>query len=134
MKVLLIGATGNIGSRLLPALLAHKHIVSAYVRDPSRLSPDSKSHVQTIIKGDGTDAAAIQSAILTHDCDAVVSCAGWAAMTGLQDQGEFPSIFEAVVKAAVEAGKERRERPIRVWFMSSFFILDAPMKPYSIGD
>jgi uncharacterized protein YbjT (DUF2867 family) len=37
MKVLLLGATGNLGSRLVPALLTHNHNVVAYVRSASKL-------------------------------------------------------------------------------------------------
>lgn len=139
MKVLLIGGTGNIGSRLIPALVSHHHKVVAYVRDALKLSLEAQEYLDkgspdSVILGNATDESALKAAILTHDCDAVVNCAGWAAMTGLQSQGDFPAIFQAVLKAVISAGKERGGQPIRVWFMSSFFTLDAPIKPYLIGD
>jgi uncharacterized protein YbjT (DUF2867 family) len=134
MRVLLIGAGGNIGSRLLPALISHHHTVITYVRDASRLSAHARSSSEAIVVGDATDVPSLVAAIVEHECEAVVNCAGWAAMTGLQDQGEFPQIFVAVLKAVTDAGKQRNGKPIRLWSMSSFFTLDAPVKPYLIGD
>lgn len=134
MRVLLVGAGGNIGSRLLPALISHHHTVVAYVRDISRLSTQAREIVVSIVVADAKDASSLVAAILENGCDAVVNCAGWAAMTGLQDQGEFPQIFAAVLKAVTDSGKQRNGKPIRLWSMSSFFTLDAPVKPYLFGD
>ncbi len=39
MKILLTGATGYIGKRLLPALVEQGHVVVCCVRDPERFSP-----------------------------------------------------------------------------------------------
>lgn len=134
MKVLLLGVTGNVGSRMLPALLAHKHQVVAYVRTPAKISSEAKSKFDSIVVGSATDSAAIKAAILSHNCDAVVNAAGLAAMTRFSSQGEFPAIFAAVVQAAVEAGQERGGAPIRCWLMSGFAILDSPKKPYLLLD
>ena len=41
MRVLVTGATGFVGSHLLPALVAERHDVFAAVRDPGRLEPTS---------------------------------------------------------------------------------------------
>lgn len=134
MKVLLLGVTGRVGSRLLPALLAHKHQVVAYVRNPAKISPEATPKLDSIVVGSASDSAAIKAAILSHNCDAVVNAAGLAAMTSLTSQGEFPAIFAAVVKATLEAGRERGSGPIRCWFMSGFGILDSPKKPYLLLD
>lgn len=50
MKILLTGATGYIGKRLLPLLVENGHEVVCCVRDPKRFSPpDSvKSHVTVV--------------------------------------------------------------------------------------
>lgn len=130
MRVLLLGVTGNVGSRMLPALLAHKHQVVGYVRTPAKISPEATSKLDSIAVGSATDTAAIKAAILSHNCDAVVNAAGLAAMTGLTSQGEFPAIFAAVVQAALDAGRERGGAPIRCWLMSGFTILDSPKKPH----
>ena len=134
MKVLLLGVTGNVGSRLLPALLAHKHQVVAYVRSPNKIPAEAKSKLDSIVVGSATDSAAIKAAILSQNCDAVVNAAGVAAVTKWNSQGEFPTIFAAVVKAIVEAGRERGGAPIRCWLMSGFGILDSLKKPYLLVD
>ena len=134
MKVLLLGVTGNVGSRLLPALLAHKHQVVAFVRTPAKISPEDTSKLDAIVVGSASDSAAIKAAILSHNCDAVVNSAGVAAVTGLTSQGEFPAIFAAVVQAALEAGRERGSAPIRCWLMSGFSALDSLKKPNLLVD
>lgn len=134
MKVLVLGVTGNVGSRMVPALIAHKHQVVAYVRTPSKMSAEATSKVDSVVVGSASDSASIKAAILAHGCDAVVNAAGMAAMTSLTAQGEFPAIFAAVVQAAVEAGKERGGPPLRCWFLSGWSLLDAPKKPYMIMD
>ncbi|EED15156.1 hypothetical protein TSTA_046100 [Talaromyces stipitatus ATCC 10500] len=133
MKVLLLGVTGNVGSRLLPALIAHKHQIVGYVRSPNKLSAQVKSNLDSIVVGSATDSAAIKAAILIHNCDAVVNAAGVAAKTPFHSAGDFPAIFAAVVKAATEAGRERKA-PIRCWLMSGFGILDHPKKPHLFVD
>lgn len=134
MKVLLLGVTGNVGSRLLPALLAHQHQVVAYVRTPTKISPEAASKLDAVVVGSATDTTAIKTAILSHNCDAVVNAAGLAATTGFGSQGEFPAIFAAVVKATVEAGRERAGAPIRCWLMSGFGVMDSPKKPHLLLD
>jgi nucleoside-diphosphate-sugar epimerase len=134
MKVLLLGATGHVGSRLLPALLAHKHQVIAYVRTPAKMSAEATSKLDSIVVGSASDSAAIKAAILSHNCDAVVNAAGVASMTGLTSQGEFGAIFAAVVQATIEAGRERGSAPLRCWLMSGFAILDSPKLPYLLLD
>lgn len=134
MKVLLLGVTGNVGSRLLPALLARKHQVVAYVRTPAKIPSEATGQLESIVVGSASNSAAIKAAILSHKCDAVVNAAGVAAPTGFNSQGEFPAIFAAVVKATVEAGKERGGAPIRCWLMSGFGIMDSPKKPHLLVD
>lgn len=82
MKVLLLGVTGHVGSRMLPALLAHKHQVVAYVRTPAKIFSEATSKLDSIVVRSAGDSAAIKAAILSHNCDAV-NAAGLAAMTGL---------------------------------------------------
>ncbi|KUJ23800.1 uncharacterized protein LY89DRAFT_633492 [Mollisia scopiformis] len=134
MKVLLLGVTGNVGSRLLPALLAHNHQVIAYVRSPTKISPEAKSKITSVVVGSASDSEAIKAAILSNNCDAVVNAAGLPATTSFSSQGEFPAIFTAVVKAIVDAGRERGTGPIRCWLMSGFGILDSPKKPHILLD
>lgn len=126
MRVLLLGATGNVGSRLLPALVVYKHEVVVYVRNPSKLPQEATSLATAVVSGSGTDSEAIKTAILTHKCDALINAAGLAPMWG--ESGELPAIFAAVTKAATEAHEQRGGPPLRVWLLSGFGILDAPTK------
>ncbi|WVF72554.1 hypothetical protein IAT40_007371 [Kwoniella sp. CBS 6097] len=125
MKVLLLGSTGNVGSRLLSALLLHGHTPILYLRStgnlPSRiLASIPEDH---IVLGSATDVGSIRDAIEKHDCDAVINAAGVASM--FSKTKTFPAIFKAVATAAAEAG-EARGNPIRAWFMSGWGLLDSP--------
>lgn len=67
-RIALIGASGNIGSRLLKELVARGHEVTAIVRDPSRIPADSKV---TAARGDIKDGAGLAAILRGHD--AVIS-------------------------------------------------------------
>jgi nucleoside-diphosphate-sugar epimerase len=127
MRVLLLGATGNLGSRLVPALLTHGHSVVAYVRSASKLEtllPATVYEQVTIVQGDAKNSQSIQKAILDHKCDAVVSTAGVAALAPWA-KSDLPEIFRAVLDAAREAGRER-QHPLRVWFLGGQGVLYYP--------
>lgn len=127
MRVLLLGATGNLGSRLVPALLTHNHSVVAYVRSANKLKsllPASVYQQLIVSQGDATDPASIKKAILNNKCDAVVSTAGLAAMAPW-GSSDLPKIFRSVLAAAREAGTERK-KPLRVWFLGGLGVLYYP--------
>jgi nucleoside-diphosphate-sugar epimerase len=134
MKVLLLGVTGRVGSRMLPALLAHHHEVVAYVRTASKVAPEASSKISSIVEGSGTDSAGIKAAILSQNCDAVVNAAGLAPVLNLGKKGPLPEIFAAIVKAAVEVKQERGGVPLRCWFLSGWSMLDSPKSPHIIYD
>ena len=127
MKVLLLGATGNLGSRLVAALLTHEHSVVAFVRSSNKLEsllPTSVYQQITVIQGDATDPTLIKRAILDAGCDAVVSAAGVAAMAPW-GKSELPTIFRTVLDAVREAGTDRKS-PLRTWFMGGMSVLYYP--------
>ena len=127
MKVLLIGATGNLGIRLVAALLTHGHRIVAYVRSSDKLEsllPASVYRQLAVVQGDATDTAAIKRAILDANCDAVVNTAGLAAMAPW-GKSDLPAIFRAVLSAVRQAGLER-ERPLRTWFLAGLGVLHFP--------
>lgn len=128
MKVLLIGATGNIGLRLIPALLTHKHTVVTFVRSTSKLSSLLPAalydQISSVVQGDAKDSVAIKNAILDNGCDAVVNAAGLAAMAPW-GSSDLPEIFRVVLDAVREAGQERG-KPLRVWFMGGMSVLEFP--------
>ncbi|KAK4493644.1 hypothetical protein PRZ48_014829 [Zasmidium cellare] len=127
MKVLLLGATGNLGSRILPALLTHGHTVTAYVRSAQKLQsllPEAVFRRITIVQGDATDVSAIKEAILSSKCDAVVTAAGVAAMAPWA-KSDLPKIFRAILEAVRQAGSERG-RPYRFWCLGGTGVLYYP--------
>lgn len=72
MKLLVLGATGEIGEAVLKAAASAGHDVTAFVRSPDKLG-DIRSQIQ-VIQGDLTDAAAIASVM--SGSDAVISAIG----------------------------------------------------------
>jgi uncharacterized protein YbjT (DUF2867 family) len=131
MRVLLLGGTGNLGLRCIPALLAHKHIVTLYVRNPSKLqllvSP-SVIEKTAVFVGDATDPAGIKKAILDHDIEAIVNVAG--TQVPPWQEPLLPKIAKAVTEAAVAVGKERG-RPLRAWLVTGLTVLLYPGTPNS---
>ncbi len=72
MRIALFGATGATGRRLMEQALAAGHEVTAFVRDPSRLT---RRHDRLkIVQGDVRDPEAVEAAIIGQD--AVISALG----------------------------------------------------------
>ncbi|RFU30233.1 hypothetical protein B7463_g6103, partial [Scytalidium lignicola] len=134
MKVLLLGATGNVGSRALPALIKHGHTVIAYVRSARKVTPAMRAILADVIVGSVTDKTALKNTILTHNCDAVFHAAGLAQLWSHSKNHEYNTIFATVVAAVVEARQERGGVAIRAWLMSGFPMMDSVKHPYLIGD
>lgn len=127
MKILLVGATGNLGQRLVAALLTHGHEVVAYVRSSKKLQallPASICSKIAIVEGNATDTTSIKRAILENDCEAVVNTAGVAAMAPWK-RNNLPEIFSAVLKGTQQAGSERNQ-PLRIWLLGGLGVLNFP--------
>jgi nucleoside-diphosphate-sugar epimerase len=112
MRVLVLGATGNLGSRVLSALLARGHVTVALVRTPSKLPPHISSELAAEC-GNALSASDIKRIIVKHKSEAVVNAAGYAAMAPW-GKSDLPAIVEAVT-AAVTSVAEERGHPLRVW-------------------
>ena len=127
MSVLLLGATGNLGSRLLPALLAHKQKVVVYVRNKQKLGeiiPSTILSQVTVVNGNATDSNSIRKALVEYDCDTLVNTAGNASILPWSAP-QLQGIIKAVATGAGDASKELN-RPIRAWFLGGMSILDFP--------
>ncbi len=135
MRVLLLGGTGNLGLRLIPALIAHKHILTIYVRNISKLrslvSAELLERAGAIVVGDATDSAALKKAILDHDIEAIVDVAGNQVLPW--KEYVLPKIAKAVSDAALEVEQERG-RPLRAWVTSGMGIMKYPGTPWLIQD
>lgn len=103
MLVLVHGATGGTGSRLVEQLLADGHQVRAMVRDPEKGAPIAELGAE-VVPGDLTDPDPAGLVDATRGVDAVAFCAGSGSATG-KDQTLLVDLHGAVrtIDAAVEA-------------------------------
>jgi uncharacterized protein YbjT (DUF2867 family) len=67
MRCVVFGATGYIGGRLVPALLAAGHQVRAVARDPAKLSGFGWRDRVEVVRADVTDAATVADAVRGQD-------------------------------------------------------------------
>jgi putative NADH-flavin reductase len=127
MKVLLIGATGNVGLRLVAALLTHGHSVVTYVRSAQKLEsllPASVHRQLSVVEGNAYDSNAIKNAILDNQCEAVINSAGLAAVLPW-GKTDLPQIFAAVLEGVRQASVERK-KPLRLWVLGGLGVLQFP--------
>ena len=76
MKLLILGATGNMGQRLLVQGLARGHAITAFVRNRAKLAQQLGTAVPpglAVFKGDVNDATALRAAMTGQDV--VINCA-----------------------------------------------------------
>lgn len=101
MKVLIIGAAGNLGSRVVQAALDRNHTVTVLVRSKDRFAtsvPDVSAKV-TVIEGSAMSLEDVKGAMVGQD--AVVNTAGVGAVTSFS-KSTLPDIVKTVVDAAKE--------------------------------
>jgi putative NADH-flavin reductase len=98
MNVILFGATGNAGTRILKELLARGHHVTAVVRDPAKLPPQPGL---TIRKGDLSDAAQVAETV--RGTEAVISAYG----PGLNSPRDLVGATERLVAGLKQGGVQR---------------------------
>ena len=96
MKVVLYGASGNAGSRILRELQSRGHQVSAAVRNPEKLSAETKS-----VRDDLSNVDRIAEIIT--GADAVVS----AYMPPPEDTDQLVAVTRRLVEAVRKAGNPR---------------------------
>lgn len=126
MRVLLIGATGNLGSRAIPALLAHGHDVTAFVRSPEKLRglvTPALYNLITVYKGDAFDSAQVENALVSHTCDAIVNTSGTREPPWRQQI--MTKIITSITSAAIRVGKARA-KPLTAWFIGGLGSLQYP--------
>ena len=102
MKIAIIGASGNIGSRITHEALSRGHEVTAIVRDPSKLTLENESLVVT--KGDALDAEDLAAKIEGQDAVVVSYSSGWGPGA---DYTNHNKVAESVIEAAKRAGVKR---------------------------
>ena len=93
MNIAIIGASGNVGSRILSEALNRGHDVTAIVTNPGKLPAAPKLRA---VKGDATDPASLAPLLAGHDL--VIS----AFNPGKDESGAGPrSIVDATKRAGI---------------------------------
>lgn len=98
MKVVLFGASGMIGSRVLDELVRRGHTVIAVARHPEKISPGE--HV-TAVQGDVTDPASV--AAVAKGADAAIS----AYSPPRTDPAGITAAARSLISGLAEAGVRR---------------------------
>lgn len=101
MKIVVLGANGNIGSRVVKEALSLGHQVVAYVRNPDAVQPRVGL---TVVQGSLDDRAALAKAFAGSD--AVISAIG-VALRAKKPIDLMQRTLPVVVAAAQDAGVER---------------------------
>ncbi len=102
MRVLIFGATGNIGRHVREAALGAGHDLVLFARDPAKLDPLEEG--EEAVAGDVADAAAVGSA--TDGIDAVISVLG-PRSNSLEQEEVFVIFARALVDAMQARGVKR---------------------------
>ncbi len=114
-RVIILGATGSLGSVVARQAVAAGYDVSVVVRAPSRLPSEVAAQV-SVHKADLSTIPKPDLATIVAGHDALISCAG------LVTEGQvFVSLFDRIVSCA-EAVPEA-ERPA-CWFLAGAALLD----------
>ncbi|MED4582844.1 NAD(P)H-binding protein [Brevibacillus choshinensis] len=118
MKVIVFGATGNTGRRVLAQGVKMGHEMTAFVRSPEKLYEQQGEHIVQRVKvivRDILDPVSVREA-LSHQ-DAAIIAAGHAA------QGEE---FVSIVDNIVSQCESQPSFSGRVWLMGGAGLLDIP--------
>jgi putative NADH-flavin reductase len=111
VNVVVFGATGGVGRRLVELALAKNHRVTAAVRDPTKLSIEHR-HLR-IVTCDVLDVATIEPAMIGQD---VVLCALGTGTRGAT------TLYSSGARNIVQQMKVHAVR--RIVFLSNFGVLD----------
>ena len=115
MRIFIAGATGALGSRLLPVLVAAGHSVVGSTHTAGRL-PDIRKTGAEAVLADGLDAQAIARAVIEAEPDVIVH--EMTALGGMSDLRHFDRTFalsnrlrtegvDHLLEAATKAGAKR---------------------------
>lgn len=121
-NLLVLGATGGTGQQLVAQALQHGHLVTALVRDPSKLSVAS-DRLRVVVGSLTDDGSALRTAM--HGQEVVISSLGVGK--SFKSGGLIADSVPRIVRAMKDAGVRR------VVFTSAFGVgetlRDVPMIP-----
>lgn len=95
MKLLIFGSTGTIGRQLVEQALDQGHTVTAFVRNPSKITVEHKN--PRLIQGDVMDLSTVEKAMYGHD---TVLCTLGAGNKGVIRSEGTKHIIDAMKKLA----------------------------------
>lgn len=102
MKILVTGATGYIGGRLVPELLAAGHEVRCLARTPAKLDAAAWRDDAEVVEGDLTDGASVRTAMEGVDAAYfLVHSMGGADDFAAEDRQAAATFRDAAADAAV---------------------------------
>jgi uncharacterized protein len=110
--VLILGATGSLGHHVLRQALAAGHVVTVFVRTPSKLPPEVRERV-SVHTGDLSAPVPLD---LVKGQDALINCAGHVA-----DGEAFVALVDRIV-TCVDLLRPL-EQPV-CWFLAGAALLD----------
>jgi putative NADH-flavin reductase len=111
-RLLILGATGSLGRHVLQQALAAGHVVTAFVRTPSKLPPEVRERVSV----HAGDLGAVVPPDLVRGQDALINCAGHVA-----DGKAFVGPVDRLV-TCVDVLRPS-EQPV-CWFLAGAALLD----------
>ncbi|KAI0027471.1 hypothetical protein K488DRAFT_74522 [Vararia minispora EC-137] len=124
MNVLVIGASGRIGSAAVESCLDKGHNVTAFLRTPGKLPSHLRRHGNLrIVQGDASIHADISAAMQGQD--AVIQAAVYGSNTPWGDTSAAVAVVRTVIDAAREASATRAT-PVRLWVLSGQVLMDIP--------
>lgn len=133
--VLVLGASGATGRRLVTQLLAWGHAVRVVVRRADRLPPDLRGHANlTLVEGSVLEFDEARLEALVSDCDAIASCLGHnVSLRGLFGP-PYRLVRRTVERICRAVAARSPARPVRFVLMSSVAVRNADLdEPVSRG-
>jgi putative NADH-flavin reductase len=112
LRLIILGATGKLGGRVLRQAIDAGHEVTVYVRTPSKLSPDVRERV-SVHTGDLNSLVPLE---LVRGQDALINCAGHVA-----DGEAFVGLVDLLATGVGILARE--EQPV-CWFLAGAAVLD----------
>ncbi|HEX8851362.1 MAG TPA: NAD(P)H-binding protein [Gemmatimonadaceae bacterium] len=103
MKIVLFGATGNVGQRIAKEALARGHTVIGVVRDPDKVTPPDPR--VKLVQGDATDAASVAKVAL--GADAIVSAISPRPNARGRAAPSLAAASRALIAGAKQSGVKR---------------------------
>jgi len=99
MKVFVAGATGAVGKRLIPLLVARGYDVVAMTRSPEKVDSLNAAGVKPIV-ADGLDRTAVMEAVMKAEPEVVIH--QMSSLTGIKSFKRFDKEFELTNRLRTE--------------------------------